>query len=300
MTSLSSLPSSVVLSKGYEPNHAFRPIPFNGKGFSDWKFRFECLADLAGCSAFLREPSPSSPELSASEKEAKHDQKEKGSKKPSSSSSPVSSASPSSPLVDGKETELKKWLYNMLVASVGESVLPLIRSVPRGDPLGVWKALLSHYERNTFAHKRQLRRELHSTVMKDNESFSVFAERINELVRVLTGMGEVISDADRAAALLDGLPKSFAPIVITIEALDKDYFSMVEMIKDFEQRELIHARRESTAAEAAFAAPKQRPRKEKKFIPLPSTPSPTSASTPSISPTVWATKKRLVGRSTPR
>lgn len=225
---MSGVSSASQALTGYEPK-SLKPPVFNGNDFGVWKFKMSAFLDAQGLLPLVTVPEISDEESKDSKNRAPTPKKDKNSQSSSSSSSSSSSGEQVS-----KFLALKKTAYFYLVNSIGENVIHLIRSAPNGEPHAVWHLLLANYERSTVASKASLRRQLYSNRMKEQESFSVFINRINELVRTLKGMGEHISDSECFAVVLNGLRPDFDPIVVHLEVSEVDYNTACNHIRDYE------------------------------------------------------------------
>jgi hypothetical protein len=150
----------------------------------------------------------------------------------SSASSEQKQASSPSP---EKSTHQRNMAYAILINTMAPSVLHLVQAAPLGDPHAVWQALLNNYERSTLSSKAALRRQLHLSKLKDGETFSSFVQRVNEGARLLTTMGDKVSDPECFTVILNGLPDTFDPIIPTLEAdSDLTYEAACNRIRDYE------------------------------------------------------------------
>ena len=87
-----------------------------------------------------------------------------------------------------------------------------------------------------MASKRKLRQQFHTSQLKAGDSFTVYSA-INSMARKLQSMGEQITESEKLAALLNGLPDSFDPIVTVVECLtDITYSEACIKIQDFVEK----------------------------------------------------------------
>jgi hypothetical protein len=156
---------------GYEPK-AFKPSIFDGKDFGSWKFKMVAYLNGVGLLDVVTKP----PSLEEKKKESSLDD-------------------PDAEKLLEKSLQQRNMAYSILVNSMAPSVLHLIQAAPLGDPHSVWQALLNNYERSTLASKATLRRQLHLSKLKDGETFSSFVQRVNEGARLLTTMGDKVSES---------------------------------------------------------------------------------------------------------
>ena len=164
-----------------------------------------------------------------------------------------------SPLSPEKSLQQRNVAYSILINAMAPAVLHLVQAAPLGDPHAVWQALLDNYERSTLSSKAALRRQLHLSKLKDGETFSSFVQRVNESARLLTTMGDKVSDPECFTVILNGLPDSFDPIVTTLEAdSDITYETACNRIRDFELK--LKLRSKPKAGDAtAYSAKKEKP-----------------------------------------
>ncbi len=103
-----------------------------------------------------------------------------------------------------------------VVLSVDTSLLYLIGDPV--DPVVVWKKLADQFEKKTWATRLDLRRKLHSLLLKDGGSAQGHIKSMTEIFDSLSVAGETISEEDRVVYLLASLPQSYNVLVTALEA----------------------------------------------------------------------------------
>ena len=106
-----------------------------------------------------------------------------------------------------------KKAYAILMMALGDEQLQLVMDVKRGNAYRVWKKLTEQFERKTQTNKILVRRQLQSITMKPNESVNAYVARINQLVMLLVGINETVSETEKISVLLNGLPDEYNSFV---------------------------------------------------------------------------------------
>ena len=147
-----------------------------------------------------------------------------------------------------------------VVLSVEPSLLYLIGDPE--DPMTVWQKLENQFEKKTWANKLDLRRRLHSLLLKDGDSVQDHIKAMIEIFDSLSVVGDPIYEEDRVVHLLASLPDSYNLLVTALEASED--VPKMEVITEH----LLHEERKSkdradtsTNAEKAMNS-RQRPRRK--------------------------------------
>ena len=130
-----------------------------------------------------------------------------------------------------------KKAYAIIMMALGDEQLQLVMDVKRGNAYRVWKKLLEQFERKTQTNKILVRRQLQSVTMKENESVNSYVARINQLVMLLVGIGEKVSDTEKISVLLNGLPDEYNSVVDSLSTQSNvSYETACNLLRDKEER----------------------------------------------------------------
>jgi hypothetical protein len=157
----------------------------------------------------------------------------------SAGSSSVKKKAPTKKVLAEQQLLVKKSrkAYSLLINCFGNEQLQLVSTVQAGDAHGVWKVLLSRYDRKTTASKQALRMKLHGEKMLRSEKFDAFYARVKDLELRLKLAGCAVPEDETLHVVLQGLPSSYEVVVQTIRMKeDVTLESAAEHIRDFQER----------------------------------------------------------------
>ena len=103
-----------------------------------------------------------------------------------------------------------------IVLSVDPSLLYLLGNPV--DPVAVWRKLEEQFQKKSWVNRLNLRRKLHSLILKDGDSVQEHVKTMLETFNQLSIVGDTITDEDRVVYLLASLPKSFSTLVTALES----------------------------------------------------------------------------------
>jgi len=147
--------------------------------------------------------------------------------------------------------------YGILIQSLKDEQLRLVRGVDRGNAHGIWKILIGTYDRKSMATRVQLLEQLFGTQLKviDHETIASYVARLTELERRLRAQGEQISEGIMVYMLLRGLPAPYTSIVQLMKMKEKlEFTEAVETLKNEEERQGISNHNERQTNHHADAA----------------------------------------------
>ena len=104
----------------------------------------------------------------------------------------------------------------ILVLSVEPTLLYLLGDSE--DPVVVWKKLLDHFQKKTWANKLELNRRLYSLKLREGDSIQEHMKRMVEIFEELAVIGDPVQEEDQVIHLLAGLPESYSMLVTALEA----------------------------------------------------------------------------------
>lgn len=164
------------------------PPKFDGKGsFHLWKARFISFLNIKNLSSLLQDPDSEDDEKAAeSVKETKT-----------------------------KAQRLTKLNYFLMI-SLSDDVLAKLVHLD-GDPIGMYRKLLSIYESGTTANRVSLREQLNNAYIKNEESFDSFVGRLNTLRTQLTDVGEEPKESEMIYTVLRGVKSKYKSVVDTLK-----------------------------------------------------------------------------------
>ena len=102
--------------------------------------------------------------------------------------------------------------------SMESSQLYLVTSFE--EPVGAWKALADHFERDTLVNKLMLKKQYFRMEMKEGTSMEEHIKRMKELTDRLATLNAPVSEEDQVVTLLGSLPPSYSNLVTALEARD--------------------------------------------------------------------------------
>ena len=153
----------------------------------------------------------------------------------------------------GKEVRKQKnEAHAILFKSMNPSLFQLFEDesvYPLGDPLTLWKGILTHFQMDTLTNKNYLRTQLYQSKMKPHETVDVYVSRIQQLSRSLKSIDTKWQpdDAELNYFILNGLPDSYKPIKLIIE--NEKNLSKSELIKklrQYQESELLSSNKPSS------------------------------------------------------
>ena len=229
-------------------------LPFNGEGFATWKFQVTAYLRSEGLVEAVHAPDfnhwrtalktrAENGMVSEDLAELLHDEQD------------------DQEIATTKlQTEYAKQAseaYTFLVLQMGEKAIKHVVAIPEGKAHAVWRALHSHFERDTMANKLQIRINMITTNLQEGEDFTSYHLGIEDCERKLLSMGDKVSESEKLAALLRGLPSSYDMIVTTLTADDQiTYTKAVEKIKDYQYA---HPTRSNPTERTLSAVAKEKP-----------------------------------------
>ncbi len=86
----------------------------------------------------------------------------------------------------------------------------------------MWEAIKNVFERQTLLNKLAARRKFYTASKEESESVLQFANRIRQLFATLATMNVIISESEKAMALLNGLPDEYRALISALDAVDSD------------------------------------------------------------------------------
>ena len=105
------------------------------------------------------------------------------------------------------------------MTSLTDDLLLLFNSVVvAGDANGVWKILLSKYERKTMASQHHTRGKLLAMKMERGESFDSYLARIQDVRVTLASMNSPVTDSELVFVVLEGLPAAYEIVVENLKS----------------------------------------------------------------------------------
>jgi hypothetical protein len=104
----------------------------------------------------------------------------------------------------------------IIVLSVEPTLLYLLGDPE--DPVVVWKKLLDHFQKKTWANKLELRRRLYSLKLREGDSIQEHMKKMVEVFEELAVIGDPVQEEDQVIHLLAGLPESYSMLVTALEA----------------------------------------------------------------------------------
>ena len=102
--------------------------------------------------------------------------------------------------------------------SMESSQLYLVTSFE--EPVGAWKALGDHFERDTLVNKLMLKKQYFRMEMKEGTSMEEHIKRMKELTDRLAALNAPVTEEDQVVTLLGSLPSSYSNLVTALEARD--------------------------------------------------------------------------------
>ena len=118
----------------------------------------------------------------------------------SSSSSGDSSNAP--PKQTEKQMKQTRRVYGALMVRLYGEALEMVVHCERGDAHGIWRILLTRYERNTVASKLHLRRQLRNMRMQEGK-FDVYVSHINQLCLRLKQLNSEVNAEEKLFVMLE-------------------------------------------------------------------------------------------------
>ena len=180
-------------------NFNSRPLPFNGKDWSTWKFQFTALLkarDLwtaVNCDdyeAWRRETNFHGIKLEGEEKS--HEDQLKAMYK-----------------------SCKSQAFALILLAMPTECVKYVQNVEEDNAKQIWQTLMEKFERTSTAGKVRLKVELYSLRLEEGGDFDTFKCHIEDYERRLAGMEVKLDATDKLAVLLGGLPPSFQMIATT-------------------------------------------------------------------------------------
>lgn len=89
------------------------------------------------------------------------------------------------------------------------------------DPNKVWKKLLEHFQKKTWANKLRLRRRLYSMQLRVGKSLQNHLRDFIELFSEMAAVGDAISEEDQVICLLASLSDNYSTLVTALEASEQ-------------------------------------------------------------------------------
>ena len=136
-----------------------------------------------------------------------------------------------------EETKKSRAAYSVLMMTLQDEQIQLIIDVPRGNAYQAWNILKNHFERTTQSNKISLRRQVQQCKLGEKENVDTYISRIKQLVLLLDGMDERISNGEKLSVLLGGLTDDYSALVDSLSMNNKLTFEEAcVFIKDREER----------------------------------------------------------------
>jgi hypothetical protein len=137
--------------------------------------------------------------------------------------------------------------YSILVSSLQGRALHLVMVIKPGPTAApaIWKTLHDEYARNTRASRLQVRREFLALKLGDSseddprkhKKVATFASEIEYISARLENMSVKVTEEERLAVLLNGLPKEYFSVATTLELNEAITFKQaVGTLADFQLR----------------------------------------------------------------
>ena len=120
-------------------------------------------------------------------------------------------------LVDNDHTEGKKpekrekWeekaskAYGIIISCLDDNTMNVVMNEEDGNAKATWDALVKRYERVTKASMSEMREELLSIKMKDNEEFEDYYARLNIVISKLGVQGVKMDESEKVFYMLRGI-----------------------------------------------------------------------------------------------
>ena len=173
---------------------SIKRVPFDGKVWVLWKYQFTAYADGLGLGKFLLPPpaeqaTPPAPDAGAAEVLT------------------AAAAAAQAELDAAKDKRLRASLLLSLDNPVLANFIQVVDSTSTTYEL--WSALVSFYERQDVEFQYELREELYSQKLGEDEDVSSYTQRIQQVAVQLANIKDPVSDRDLRFAILKGLPWSY-------------------------------------------------------------------------------------------
>lgn len=182
---------------------------FNGKNFSNWKFRIEILMKEHGVQSFLTKSIDEYPDIIIAQNDSAAVQAEKEKKKEE---------------LMGKENKCN----SMLIRRISDDYLENVKD--KETPKEVWSSLIATFERKGVANRMFLRRKLLTLKMIEGANLEGHLSTFDKILRELKSAGAKMEDEDVICQLLLTLPESYDSVVTALETMKIDELTL-EFVK---------------------------------------------------------------------
>ena len=108
--------------------------------------------------------------------------------------------------------------YAAIVQNIHPSVVYLVGQ--EDDPVVIWKKLRDHFQKDTFANKRELRRKLCTAKLKEGGSVDDHIRSLIETFDELAILDAPVTKEDKVTYLLSSLPESYDVLVTAFDTQD--------------------------------------------------------------------------------
>ena len=141
------------------------------------------------------------------------------------------------PMLSPEEASCLELLHGNLISCLPQHVLVLVMSLPvfvyhrKSDnglvkltcphPNTVWRVLLGEFEKNTAVHQRKYFHELNNIRMLPGWTFNTYEAKVEFIVSQLRSMGVIVSEQQKLAYLLAGLPSSAGTAVTMVDCQEQ-------------------------------------------------------------------------------
>lgn len=182
---------------------------FNGKNFSNWKFRIQILMKEHGVESFVTKSTEEHADIVIGPNDSAEAQAEKNKKKE-------------------ELTKKENKCHSMIIQRICDEYLEYVKD--KATPKEVWSTLIATFERKGMANRMFLRRKLLKLEMTDNEDLESHLLNFNTILRDLKSAGAKMEDEDVICQLLLSLPKTYDPVVTAIETMKTEELT-IEFVK---------------------------------------------------------------------
>jgi hypothetical protein len=182
---------------------------FNGKNFSNWKFRMEILLREHEIEGFLTKSVDEYDEIRILEDDTEAIRTEKNKTKS-----------------DMEKKERK--CHSMIIQRIHDDYLEYVKD--KNNSKEVWSALKATFERKGVANRMFLRRQLLTLKMKDEEDLQEHLLKFDKILRELRSAGAKMEEEDVVCQLLLTLSTSFDSVVTALETMKVEELS-IEFVK---------------------------------------------------------------------
>ena len=138
-----------------------------------------------------------------------------------------------------------------IVLSVSPSLLYLIGE--SNSPVAVWRKLVNHFQKSSWANQFALRKELYSCSMAPNSSICDHIRTITQLFDSLSAVCDNLDDKNRVMLLMSSLPSKFDVLITALQS-NKDVPSFEELVEKLNAEEYRQADRDSDSSVALLTS----------------------------------------------